>query len=76
MLGAPCAYLDKIASDINNSMEIQEDVIGKLVDEYRRFQRVSGPFLFVIYSYLSCNLIIWFYSTALFWACSPDKVSI
>ena len=75
--GVPCAYLDALVIDITKTVEPKEDEIRKVVQDYRNFQKISGPYLFLIYSSSSCLLIDIFYITGLQQVCHlHEMVSI
>ena len=77
IIGVPCAYLDTLVRDLNIEVEIDEDEIEKIVHEYKKFQKLAGPYLFLIYSCFSCILIVAFYHAAIMISCYPQqKVNI
>ena len=76
IIGTPCSYLDILVNDVTNHMEIEKEDVGKIVQDYRKFQHLAAPYLFLLYSSLSCQLITWFYSTAILLTCQHDKVNI
>ena len=77
IIGVPCAYLDTLVRDLNIEFEIDEDEIENIVHEYKKFQKLAGSYLFLIYSCFSCMLIVAFYHAAIFISCYPQqKVNI
>jgi hypothetical protein len=73
IIGVPCAYLDTLIRDLSIKVEIDEDVIEHIVHEYKKFQKLAGPYLFLIYSTLSCILIVLFYNAAILISCYPQE---
>ena len=80
IIGVPCAYLDTLVRDLNIKVETDEDAIENIVHEYKKFQKLAGPYLFLIYSNFSCILIALFYHAAIiiscYWAYPQEKVNI
>ena len=80
MIGVPCAYLDTLVKDTTTTiggLGPEEDEIRKVVQYYRIFQTLSGPYLFLIYSCSSCLLINNFYVAGIQQVCSLiEQVSI
>lgn len=77
IIGVPCAYLDTLMRDLTIKVEIDEDKIEEIIHEYKKFQKLAGPYLFLIYSNFSCMLIVLFYNAAIIISCYPQsKVNI
>ena len=73
IIGVPCAYLDTLVRDLNLEIEIDEDEIENIVHEFKKFQKLAGPYLFLIYSSFSCMLIVVFYNAAIITSCYPQQ---
>jgi hypothetical protein len=76
IIGVPCAYLDKLVSDLTENEDLEEDEIRKVVQDYRKFKKLSSPYLFLIYTSLSCLLVLSFYNTGIQQVCIVEKVNI
>ena len=77
IIGVPCAYLDILVRDLTINVEIDEDKIEEIIHEYKKFQKLAGTYLFLIFSAFSCTMIALFYYTAIIISCFPqEKVNI
>ena len=77
IIGVPCAYLDILVRDLTIKVEIDEDKIEEIIHEYKKFAKLAGTYLFLIFSTFSCKMIALFYYTAIIISCFPQaKVNI